>query len=123
MRIDEVSGVDGFLQLGPLWEDFCRAEGCDSFFLSHSWFCCCLSGIAQGITPLVLLVREGSAVAGIVPLLLQRATWRIFPARLLSLMQNQDSPFVDMLISRSHAGAVVTILIDYGDLEILGVLV
>ena len=113
MHIEEVSGVDGFLQLGSLWDEFCRENGHNSWFLSHSWFRCCVSGMAPGIEPLVLLARDGGAVVGIVPLLAQRASWRIFPAHLLSLMQNQDSPFADMLLSHKPAKRVLAAILDH----------
>jgi CelD/BcsL family acetyltransferase involved in cellulose biosynthesis len=115
LHIEEVVGIDGFLQLETPWDACCRETGNDSFFLSHAWFRCCLVGLPEGVEPLVLLVRDGSAVVGIVPLLSQRTSWRIFPVRLLSLMQNQDSPFADMVLPQAQAAGILTMLLEHLD--------
>ena len=70
-------------------------------------------GLADGVEPLVLLVRDSSAVVGIVPLLSQRTSWRVFPTRLLSVMQNQDSPFVDLILPRKHTARALTTLFEH----------
>jgi CelD/BcsL family acetyltransferase involved in cellulose biosynthesis len=112
-RIEEAHGIDAFLQLESVWNACCHEAGNDSFFLSHAWFRCCLEGLSEGVEPLALLVRDGAAVIGIVPLLSQKTSWRIFPARLLALMQNQDAPFADIVLPRTQAVGVLAAALEH----------
>ncbi|MFQ5667700.1 MAG: GNAT family N-acetyltransferase [Candidatus Binatia bacterium] len=113
MHIDEIRDFESFMQLRPVWDDLCQASGATSFFLSHAWFRCCWEGKAAGIRPLVLIVREGSTVVGIAPFFVQTASWRIFPVRTALLMQNQDSPFADVVLAPDRASKVLQALLEH----------
>jgi len=97
MTVEEITDFAAFLELESEWEDLRRESPARSFFLSHAWFRCCWPEDGSGLHPLVLRVRDGTTVVGLVPLVIQKSKWRIFPARVMSVMHNQDSPFVDLV--------------------------
>jgi CelD/BcsL family acetyltransferase involved in cellulose biosynthesis len=107
LRVEEVSGVEGVLHLEQVWNTLCHESQCSSFFLSHDWFRCCVAGLAPDCEALTLLVCDGPSVIGIAPLLLQRTRWRLFPARVLTLMHNQDSPYCDLITHPARTDAVL----------------
>lgn len=98
MNVQEITNFDAFLALEPAWDLLCRRTGTSSFFSSHAWFRCCWEARADGLLPLVLVAREGEDVIGLAPFFIHTLPWRIFPMCTASLMQNQDSPFVDVPI-------------------------
>jgi CelD/BcsL family acetyltransferase involved in cellulose biosynthesis len=107
MQVDEIRDYDAFVALEPEWTAFVREQGVGSLFASHRWFRCCWSGRPSDARPLVLVVRQASRIVGIVPFFQRRASWRIFPARVLFLMQSHDSPFADLVLPRENAPRVV----------------
>jgi hypothetical protein len=55
----------------------------------------------------VLVAREGAEVLGVAPFFSGEATWRVFPARVVSLMENQDTPNGEVLLAPAADGARV----------------
>jgi CelD/BcsL family acetyltransferase involved in cellulose biosynthesis len=102
MNIDQVEGRAAFLNLEPLWEQVCREQRQESFFLSHRWFRACLAGTPTDVEPIVLIIREGGSPVGLVPLLRHRDRWRGLPTRVFSLATNQDAPFGDFILPQAH---------------------
>lgn len=113
MHIDEIHDLDTFLQLQPAWDDLCRRSQHDSFFLSHAWFRCCWLGKAERERPFVVVVRDGSSVIGVAPFFANTTKWRIFPVRTVSLMQNQDSPFADVVLAPDRASEILSGMLDH----------
>lgn len=98
MNIEEVHGRDGFCDLEALWNQVCREQRQESFFLSHRWFRACLAGTGNDVEPIVLVLRDGGIPVGLVPLFRHVDRWRGFPTRVLSLATNQDAPFGDFIL-------------------------
>src|SRR5262249_38433574 len=96
----------------PAWTELCQ-ETAASFFVSFPWFRCCIAGCGADADPLVLVIRDGATVMGIVPLLQQKDTWRIFPVRTIAILENQDSPFVDIVARPVHRTAVAATLLTH----------
>ncbi len=113
MHIDELHDLYSFLQLRPAWDELCAAAGVTSFFLSHAWFRCCWLGKREEERPFVVVVREGSKVVGLAPFFAQRSKWRIFPVRTAVSMQNQDSPFSDIILGPDRAGAILGTILEH----------
>lgn len=113
MHIEEIHDFESFLQLQSAWDDLCRRSQCDSFFLSHAWFRCCWLGKAVDERPFVAVARDGSSVVGLAPFVFNTIKWRIFPVRTVSLMQNQDSPFADVVLAPDRASEILQGLLDY----------
>lgn len=113
MRIDEIDDLDSFQQLQPEWDELCAAAGATSFFLSHAWFRCCWIGRGVAERPFVVVVRDGSRVVGLAPFFSRRSRWRIFPVRTAVVMQNQDSPFGDIILAPEGAGVIVRAMLDH----------
>ena len=113
MQVEEIHDFNAFLDLEQSWTDFCRASGAPSFFLSHAWFRCCWLGKNDAVRPFVLIVREASRLLGIAVFFTNTTSWRIFPVRSATLMQNQDSPFADLVLAPDQAAEVLRAMLDY----------
>jgi len=113
IHCDEIRDFDRFLELEADWNDLCVRSGARSFFLSHDWFRCCWLTLARDARPMVLVAREGTTVTGIVPLMTARGRWRVFPATIVSLMENQDSPCAGVLLAPENAARTLAAMIDH----------
>jgi CelD/BcsL family acetyltransferase involved in cellulose biosynthesis len=102
VQIEEIHDFESFLQLQSAWDELCERSGTTSFFLSHAWFRCCWSTAPPDVRPFLLIVRDRGELVGIAPLMVQRTNWRVFPLRVVSLLQNQDTPFTDFVLAREH---------------------
>jgi CelD/BcsL family acetyltransferase involved in cellulose biosynthesis len=113
MHIEETNSFEDFLRLEAAWDELCAQRPEPAFFLSHWWFRCCWPGPETGLHPLVLVARRGSEIAGIAPLMVRKVRWRGLPARAITLMQNQDSPRADFVLSPVHGRAALAALLDH----------
>ncbi len=113
MNVEEITDFAAFLELEPEWNDLSRDGAGGSFFLSHAWFRCCWLGCPGGWRPTVLTVRDGAALTGVLPLLTGRSKWRVFPIRVVSLMQNQDSPFAGLVLRQQQGDVALRALLDH----------
>ena len=111
LTIQELHSQDDFLAVESEWDDLLARSAARSFFLSHSWFRCCWPCAAAPVRPLVLLVRRNGDLVGAASFTVQTARWRRMPVRLVSLMQNQDTPFTDVIASRSCEEEVIAALL------------
>jgi CelD/BcsL family acetyltransferase involved in cellulose biosynthesis len=111
MTIEQIDDFDAFLALEPAWNDLCRRAGMSSFFASHAWFRCCWEARAEGLLPLVLVAREAGEVVGLAPFFVHTLHWRIFPMCTASLMQNQDSPFVEIPVDSDRRREVLALFV------------
>jgi CelD/BcsL family acetyltransferase involved in cellulose biosynthesis len=113
MNVQEITDLDAFLALEAEWNDLCRRSQCDSFFLSHAWSRCCWLGKAEDAQPFVVVVRDGSGVVGLAPFFADTMKWRVFPVRAMRLMQNQDSPFADIVAVPDRAGEILQAILHH----------
>lgn len=113
MDVEEISDFGRFEALEPEWEELRHNSLAGSFFLSHAWFRCCWIGHGRASRAMVLAVRDGADLVGVAPLLIGKSRWRLFPIRVVSLMQNQDSPFIGLVLRRDRAERALRALLDH----------
>lgn len=113
MYVEEIESFEDFLRLESAWDELCAQRPEPAFFLSHWWFRCCWPGSESGPRPLILVARQGSEIGGIAPLLIRRSRWRGLPARAITLMQNQDSPRADFVLSPHRGRAALSAMLDH----------
>lgn len=113
MHVEEIDSFEDFLSLEAAWNDLCAQSPAPAFFHSHWWFRCCWPAPESGLHPLVLVARQGREIAGIAPLLVRKMRWRGLPARAIALMQTEDSPRADFVLSPDHGQAALTAVLDH----------
>jgi CelD/BcsL family acetyltransferase involved in cellulose biosynthesis len=113
VQVEQITDFEAFLELEPTWSALSEQSGARSFFLSHAWFRCCWMGRREDERPSVVVVRDGSSVAGLAPFFTSAIKWRIFPVRAVQLMQNQDSPFADVVAVPDKADEILRAILAY----------
>jgi CelD/BcsL family acetyltransferase involved in cellulose biosynthesis len=112
MNLEEIDNFEAFLNLRADWDRLSEQSGASSFFLSHAWFRCCWIGKSEEVRPFVVVVRDGPSVVGLAPFFTNNIKWRIFPVRSIGLMQNQDSPFADVILAADRASETLRVILD-----------
>ncbi len=110
VKLFEIRTLAEFESLGDEWRELQLAVGAQSIFLTHEWFGVCAKNLSPNQQMLVLLLRDGTRLVGIAPLLQQRTHVRRLPTTQIGFLQNPLSPFVDFLLLDPPAGlhAVLT---------------
>jgi CelD/BcsL family acetyltransferase involved in cellulose biosynthesis len=113
LRIDVVRDFERFVALEADWAALAHEPHNGSFFLSHDWFRCCWLSRPEGARPLVLVAREDERVVGLAPLCEEPGRWRGFPVRVMSLLQNQDTPWTGVLLAGERRDATLGAMLDH----------
>ncbi len=96
LRVEEVTDLNGFNQLEPVWNELLGQTGRPTVFLTFEWLAtwwACHAGPRRRLC--ILVVREGSRILGIAPLMSVRKKVFGLPVRtieLLSMAEHADHP-------------------------------
>lgn len=99
--------------LRPVWDAVVAAADRPSFFLSYDWFTCCLQRLEPNADPRVLVVRDGGEAIGVLPLVNGHRTWRLFPLRIVSVIENPDTPIGGFAARAGTAATVAQAIVDH----------
>src|SRR5438552_18816231 len=88
LRVEIVSDDRAFLQLEPAWNALVREAGIEHPFLTHEWVRTCWECFGAGKSLNIAVVRAGSEIVAIAPLM--RSISRIYgvPVRSLQFIAN-----------------------------------
>ena len=92
MTIERMTTLDQLDAVRAPWEALRAASPRSSVFASHGWTRLWLSHFGQPGRWSVLTAWDGKELAGVMPLVTTRTTWRQLPVRRLGLCINNHSP-------------------------------
>lgn len=98
LRVEEIRTLSEFGKLREEWGQLQRAAGSPSLFLSFDWFRVCAQNLRADQQMLILLLRDGTRLVGIAPLMQRRTQVRHFPVNQIEFLANPLSPFADFIL-------------------------
>lgn len=108
-RIEVVPDEDRFRALGPLWDGVVEAAAIGHPFLGHAWARVWWECFGAGRRLRVLLVREGTEVTALAPLLIEETRMCGLPVRRIGLLHNDHTPLCDVVLARRPAESCAAI--------------
>src|SRR5882672_1697881 len=106
MLVEAVDTEGAFGALVASWNALADRADAASVFLSHEWFRAAWSWRRQDARLFILVVRDGSRVVGILPLLRERA------GRALALLTVPDTQLCDLVAEPTQLSGTVAALAD-----------
>ena len=103
LSVEIISDPDSFAGLEPLWNRLLEEAGIDYPFLTHLWVHTWWECFGAGKKLHVLLVKDGSEVIAIAPLMLTRRKFYSVPLRCLEFIANVHTPRFDFIVIRRPA--------------------
>jgi len=110
LNIEPITSWDEFKNLYDQWDDLLNRIGNELIFLTHEWFECWWYGFGNKSKPLILLVKDGSKLIGIIPLMIWRDSYRGFPVKKISFIENDNTPRSDFILSEKKKEALGNII-------------
>ncbi|HXX63917.1 MAG TPA: GNAT family N-acetyltransferase [Bacteroidota bacterium] len=99
LRIEEVTTLDAFAELGRWWNDALAGSALPSLYLTHEWLSAWLHAHKGGNAALrVLVARDESGIAGVAPLVRMTRRYIGVPMRMIE--------FISMARYADHPAAV-----------------
>lgn len=107
MRVEAVSDVRAFESLRGEWNDFRRSAGCRNAYLRHEWLAAWWVGFGTGGTLEIGLLRDGDALAGVIPLMRSRRTLAGLPVTALHFLGSNvahlEASVLPAIAAQGHA--------------------
>ena len=100
LSVDTVSDFDSLLALEPAWNRLLDEAGIGHPFLRHEWIRTWWECFGAGKRLHVLVVRAGSELVAIAPLMLSREPMYGLPVRRLQLIGNVHTQRADFIVGR-----------------------
>ena len=100
-----VTDYERFVRLEPEWNDAVRRAGVPHPFLLHEWFRTWWDCFGANRQLHIVIVRDGSGIAAIAPLMSEQVHMYGLPARKLDLLHNDHTPRADCIITGSPSVA------------------
>ena len=113
LSIECISKFEDFVSLENDWNTLLGHNEFDSVFLSHGWFKCFWDAWGNGKRLRVLVARAGSRLYGVAPLMLYSGQHLRLPAKILSFIENDESPHCGFVVHKNFIQQVITAFFDY----------
>jgi CelD/BcsL family acetyltransferase involved in cellulose biosynthesis len=97
--VELVTDKAAFLRLRDVWNETVDRAGIVHPFLRHEWFSAWWDAFGSDYQLHILLVKAGSRLCAIAPLMFERAQMYGMPIRLLRFMQNDHTPRADLIVA------------------------
>jgi CelD/BcsL family acetyltransferase involved in cellulose biosynthesis len=97
--VETITDVDAFARLEVEWNDAVERAGIAHPFLRHEWMLTWWECFGVGRRLHILVVRSGSTIVAIAPLLSETARMYGLPVRRLRLLHNDHTPRADFIIA------------------------
>jgi CelD/BcsL family acetyltransferase involved in cellulose biosynthesis len=111
--VEVVSNFEGLLALQATWDEVLAQSAAPHPFLDHSWIRTWWECFGAGHTLYVLVVRAGTTVIGIAPLMLSETRLYGIAVRRLSFLENDHSPRCGFILARASAGQACRAIWDH----------
>jgi hypothetical protein len=95
------------------WNELLDHNEFDSIFLSHGWFKCFWDAWGKGRRLRVLVARKGAQLLGVAPLMLYKGQFLGLPAKILSFIENNESPHCGFLIRKNLDHKVISAFFEF----------
>jgi len=102
IRIEIIDGLQGFLDLEPIWNQVAEAAGLDHPFLEFIWVRTWWESFGAGSSLHVLVFRADERPIAIAPLMLTPIRMWGIKVRRLGFLYNAHVPCADFLIAERH---------------------
>ena len=113
LSIECVSKFEDFVSLENDWNTLLDHNDFDSVFLSHGWFKCFWDAWGNGKLLKVLVARTGTRLFGVAPLMLYSGQHLRLPAKILSFIENDESPHCGFVVPKNVIHQVIPAFFDY----------
>jgi len=97
--VETITDVDAFARLHAEWNRAVDRAGLAHPFLRHEWMLTWWEAFGAGCRLHIVIVRSGSTIVAIAPLLSETARMYGLPVRRLRLMHNDHTPRADFIIA------------------------
>jgi CelD/BcsL family acetyltransferase involved in cellulose biosynthesis len=108
-----VSRVEDFLLLKKAWDELLEMSEFASVFLSHGWIRCFWDAWGSDKRLMILVARLGENLMGVAPLMLYNGKHLGVSAKILSFIENDESPHCDFVVNQHAHREVVSAFFDY----------
>lgn len=107
LRLDVVRDPSVFLSLSEQWNSLLTNNPQrENPFLTHEWFRAWWEAFGPGKEMLILLVKAGTRLIAIIPLMRSRIRYHGLPIRLLSMITNGHTNRADFVVAERHSECV-----------------
>lgn len=103
MRVETITTAEGFAALRDAWDALALRARAPSVFLRHAWFAAAWAWRRDDAELRILVLRDGDAVAAILPLIRLRGSGG--RRRVFTLLTVPDTQSCDLVADRASAGA------------------
>lgn len=97
--VQTIGDYQSFLELAPLWNQLVEESGVDHPFLTHEWVSTWWQCFGAGKQLHIVVVREGSKVVAIAPLMITEGKMYGLKVRCLEFISNVHTPRCDFLLA------------------------
>jgi len=105
-RVEVVSDLDALRAMRRSWNGLVAEAGIDHPFLGHEWMCSWWECFGSGKELHVVLVKTGTRLRAIAPLMLSRERMLGVPVRRLGALYNPHTPRLDFIVAPGAADDV-----------------
>jgi CelD/BcsL family acetyltransferase involved in cellulose biosynthesis len=105
IHVETVSTLVEFLDLEEQWDELVRASGADHPFLHHGWIRTWWECFGAGSTLHILVVKAGSRIIAIAPLILTPVRMWGIRVRRLGFFYNAHVPRAEFIVAERHLEA------------------
>jgi len=113
LSIECISKFEDFVSLENDWNSVLNDSEIDSVFLSHGWFKCFWDAWGKGKCLRVLVARAGNRLFGLAPLMLYTGRHLRLPVKILSFIENDESPHCGFIIYKDAVHYVIPAFLNY----------
>ena len=110
ITIEAIKDFDKFLELKPVWNTLLAESDVDAPFLTFEWLSNWWTNFGKGSELLILLVKDGSEIIGMAPLMIRRMKYRSLPVRSVTFMANYYSHRSGLILIRREKEVVSCVL-------------
>lgn len=113
LSIECVSKFEDFVSLEHDWNTLLENSEIESVFLSHGWFKCFWDTWGKDKCLRVLIARAGNRLFGLAPLMLYKGRHLRLPVKILSFIENDESPHCGFIIYKDAAHYVMPAFLNH----------
>jgi CelD/BcsL family acetyltransferase involved in cellulose biosynthesis len=99
VTVDVINDYSTFVGLEPQWNETVDRAGLSHPFLRHEWLQSWWDSFGHGRTLNVMVVRSGSRILALAPLMLEKARMYGVPVRRVQFLHNDHTPKADVIVA------------------------
>ncbi len=99
IAVDVIDNFAAFDRLAPQWNDTVDRAGLTHPFLRHEWLRCWWDSFGEGRSLAVMVVRAGSRIIALAPLMFETVRMYGVPVRRVQFLHNDHTPKADVIVA------------------------